>query len=154
LRIKECAAELTKAKYLELVLRKDPAGFAEATRPAIAATETAPPSQTASSVSTASDTVPPIVAVVSVVLTKGKESDGLGLTINSAADGSPGTYFTKLTPGGVASTALKAAGGLGVDDGLQIVEINGVDTTEFVLKQCFAELTKNPKAKSISMAWW
>ena len=96
------------------------------TAPAIAAAETTPLSQTSSSVSTASDTVPPIVAVVSVVLTKGK--DGLGMTINSAADGSPGTYITQLTPGGVTGTALKAAGGLGVDDGLQIVEINEVDT--------------------------
>ena len=61
---------------------------------------------------------------VRATLTKGPA--GFGCTVKSAADGSPGTWITKVAAGGPSEAGLSASG-LNVAQGLRIKAINGVD---------------------------
>ena len=77
------------------------------------------------------------------VISINKGPSGLaGLTMESNEFGRSRTCITSVSVGGATEAALAKAQ-LDVADGLQIVDINGVDTSQMRQRECFDELIKS-----------
>jgi hypothetical protein len=88
------------------------------------------------------ETAPPPIKDTKVTIHKGK--DGFGMVINSAEDGSGGTFVMSTTPGGSTDFALEESG-LIISEGLWIKSINGVDLMGASKEACVKEMIKSPK---------